>query len=75
MIHDWVVEVKNNRNLEVDFVKLLERDRENFNAGKKEGTLQTRQDIVKNMLLKGITEDLICEVVGCTKEFVDSIRD
>lgn len=75
MIHDRVVEVKNNRNLEVDFVKLLERDRENFNAGKKEGTLQTRQDIVKNMLSKGIAEDLICEIVGCTKEFVDNIRD
>ena len=71
-IHERVLKVKNNRELEVEFVKLRERDEANYKAGFEEGI----RKIVKNMLVKDIATDKeICEITGCTQEFIDSIRN
>ncbi len=68
--------VKNNRELEVEFVKLRERDEANYKAGFEEGALQEKHNIVKTMLDKGtVTDEDICEIIGCTQEFIDSIRN
>ena len=71
-IHERVLKVKNNRELEVEFVKLRERDEANYKAGFEEGI----RKIVKNMLVKDIATDKeICEITGCTQEFIDSIHN
>ena len=71
-IHERVLKVKNNMDLEVEFVKLRERDEANYKAGFEEGI----RKIVKNMLVKDIATDKeICEITGCTQEFIDSIRN
>ena len=79
-IHERVLKVKSNRDLEVEFVKLRERDEANSKAGKaagfKEGALQEKRNIVKTMLGKcTVTDEDICEITGCTQEFIDSIRN
>ena len=75
-IHKRVLKVKNNMELEVEFVKLRERDEANYKAGFEEGALQEKHNIVKTMLSKGIATDKdICEIIGCTQEFIDSIRN
>ena len=72
IIHERVLKVKNNMDLEVEFVKLRERDEANYKAGFEEGI----RKIVKNMLVKDIATDKeICEITGCTQEFIDSIRN
>ena len=71
-IHERVLKVKNNRELEVEFVKLRERDEANYKAGFEEGI----RKIVKNMIVSNIATDKeICEITGCTQEFIDSIRN
>ena len=45
--------VKNNRELEVEFVKLRECDEANYKAGFEEGALQENHNIIKSMLRKG----------------------
>ena len=80
IIHERVLKVKNNMDLEVEFVKLRERDEANYKAGKaagfKEGALQEKRNIVKTMLGKcTVTDEDICEITGCTQEFIDSIRN
>lgn len=68
--------VKNNRELEVEFVKLRECDEANYKAGFEEGALQENHNIIKSMLRKGtVTDKDICEITGCTQEFIDSIRN
>ena len=75
-IHERVLKVKNNRELEVEFVKLRERDEANYNAGRAAGFEEGIRKIVKNMLVKDIATDKeICEITGCTQEFIDSIRN
>ena len=75
-IHERVLKVKNNRELEVEFVKLRERDEANYNAGRAAGFEEGIRKIVKNMIVSNIATDKeICEITGCTQEFIDSIRN
>ena len=75
-IHERVLKVKNNRDLEVEFVKLRERDEANYNAGRAAGFEEGIRKIVKNMIVSNIATDKeICEITGCTQEFIDSIRN
>ena len=76
IIHERVLKVKNNRKLEVEFVKLRERDEANYNAGRAAGFEEGIRKIVKNMIVSNIATDKeICEITGCTQEFIDSIRN
>ena len=43
-IHQKVVEVKNNPNMEVEFMTLLERDREKIEEGRAEGIEEGREE-------------------------------
>lgn len=74
MIHKRVVEVKNNRNLEVEFLHLIEREREYFKAGKQEGVVEQQRAVVKKMLSRGMSDEDICDIAGCSQEFIDNIR-
>ncbi len=69
-IHERVIEVKNNKDLEVEFVKLQERDRRNFS----EGALHMQRKIVKSMLDDKLSDEDICKYANCTQEFIDEVR-
>ncbi|MGN1350607.1 MAG: Rpn family recombination-promoting nuclease/putative transposase [Anaerovoracaceae bacterium] len=69
-IHQRVLEVKNNRNLEVEFVKLRELERENYEAGR----LEMQRTVVQNMIALGMEDDEICRIAGCTAEFAAAVR-
>ena len=81
-IHERVIEVKNNKDLEVEFMKLQERDRKNYNAGvldgiekgEEIGSLSMQKQIIKSMLKDKVSDDDICRYANCTQEFVDEVR-
>ena len=49
-IHRRVIEVKSNPNVEVEFMTLLERDREKLEEGREEGKKEERINLAKEML-------------------------
>lgn len=49
-VHKNVMEVKNDASMEVEFMTLLERDREKIEEGREEGKLEERLEIAKEML-------------------------
>ena len=55
-------------------MKLRERDEANYNAGRAAGFEEGIRKIVKNMIVSNIATE-ICEITGCTQEFIDSIRN
>ena len=73
-IHERVIEVKNNKDLEVEFVKLQERDRRNFSEGEKFGEFNMQKKIVENMLESKLNYDDICKYANCTQQFIDEVR-
>ena len=73
-IHERVVEVKNNKDLEVEFVKLQERDRRNFSEGEKFGEVNMQKKIVETMLENKLNDEDICKYANCTQEFIDEVR-
>ena len=74
-IHQRVLEVKNNRKLEVEFVKLRELERENYEAGKAKGIEEGIQSVIRNMIALGMADDEICRIAGCTAEFAAAVRE
>ena len=69
-IHKRVIEVKNNPNVEVEFMTLLERDREKIEEGREEGREEKSLEIAKNMKALGIDIDTIIKATGLSKEEV-----
>ena len=67
-IHKRVIEVKNNPKVEVEFMTLLERDREKLEQGREEGREEERLEIAKNMKAIGIDIDTIIKATGLNKE-------
>ena len=60
----------------MEFVKLRECDEANYKTWFEEGALQENHNIIKSMLRKGtVTDKDICEITGCTQEFIDSIHN
>ena len=89
-IHKKVIEVKNNRNIEVELMTLLERDREKIEEGMekglKEGRKEGRKEGIKEGIEKGIKEvaiklldilddKTISEKTGLAIEIVKKIRE
>lgn len=77
-IHKKVIEVKNNANVEVEFMTLLERDREKIEEGRQEGRQDGRQEekleIAKNMIKLGIDIDTIIKATGLSKEIIEKLN-
>ena len=42
--------------------------------GIEKGTLQNKVQIAKNMILKGLPDSFICEVLDVSQEFVDKVK-
>ena len=77
-IHKKVKEVKNNEKVEVEYMTLLERDREKIEEGIEQGIEQGRAereiDIAIN-LLDILEDDVIAEKTGLSLEVVKELRE
>ena len=74
LIPKRVVEVKNNPKVEVEFMTLLERDREKIEEGRKEGKLEEKLEIARN-LLDVLDDETIAKKTGLSIEEVKKLRE
>jgi predicted transposase/invertase (TIGR01784 family) len=71
-IHKRVQKVKNDISVEVEFMTLLERDREKIEEGREEG----REEAIKQLILKQYGKGLSIEYIAEINEFdVEYVRD
>ena len=73
-IHTRVEEVKHSEEMEVEYMTLLERDREKIEKGIEQGTEATKEEVARN-LLDILDVDSIAERVGLSSERVISLRE
>jgi predicted transposase/invertase (TIGR01784 family) len=69
-IHNKVKKVKNNHEIEVEYMTLLDRDREK----REEGRLEGKIEIVKKAILKGFDDEEIQELTDLSIERIADIR-
>ena len=77
-IHKRVQEVKNDISVEVEFMTLLERDREKIEEGREEERERAEKEKIAKIekaLKKGYSLDTIAEILGVTIEEVENIRE
>ena len=67
-IHERVEEVKNDESMEVEYMTLLERDREKIEEGREEGREEERIEIAKEMLKDNEPLEKIIKYSKLTKE-------
>lgn len=80
-IHEKVIEVKKDKNVEVEFMTLLERDREKIEEGMQKGIgkgiQKGMQEATKktaiNLLKMGMTEEIISQATGLSIEQIKEI--
>ena len=73
-IHRRVIEVKSNPNVEVEFMTLLERDREKLEEGREEGKKEERINLAKEMLKDKETIKKIMKYTKLSKEEIFKIE-
>ena len=73
-IHTRVEEVKHSEEMEVEYMTLLERDREKIEKGIEQGKEATKEEVARN-LLDILDVDSIAERVGLSSERVISLRE
>ncbi len=72
-IHERVIEVKQDKRMEVEFMTLLERDREKFEERVEKGIEQGKREAAKALI--GILEDeVIAEKIGLKLEEVKKLH-
>ena len=72
-VHERVLEVKKDKRMEVEFMTLLERDREKFEEGIEKGIEQGKREAAKALI--GLLEDeIIAERIGLTLEEVKKLH-
>lgn len=73
-IHRRVIEVKNNPNVEVEFMTLLERDREKLEEGREEGKKEEKINLAKEMLKDNESIEKIMKYTKLSKEEILKIE-
>ena len=73
-IHRRVIEVKSNPNVEVEFMTLLERDREKLEEGREEGKKEERINLAKEMLKDKEPIEKIMKYTKLSKEEILKIE-
>ena len=68
-IHKKVIEVKSNPNMEVEFMTLLERDREKL----EEGDLNRAKIGIRNMLKKNMDKNTIADLLEVDISLVEEV--
>lgn len=66
-IHERVIEVKSDASVEVEFMTLLERDREKMEEAKLEDA--------KNFLKLGVSKEIVIEATALDKEKVEKLLE
>jgi hypothetical protein len=56
-------------------VAIQEMMKDSRDEGILEGVLEGRQQIVRNMLLHGMSDEDIMAIAECDKEFIDTVRN
>lgn len=69
-IHKKVLNIKNDASVEVEFMTLLERDREKL----EEGIQKAKLEDAENLLKLGVSEDIIIKATGLSIEQIDEIK-
>ena len=69
-IHKRVVKVKNDASVEVEFMTLLERDREKI----QEGIQKAKFEDAENFLKLGVSEDVVIKATGLSAKQIDEIK-
>ena len=72
-IHKKVKEVKNDILVEVEFMTLLERDREKIEEGRREGIEEARKQLILKQYSKGLSIEYIAEINEFDIEYVREI--
>lgn len=72
-IHKRVKEIKNNPKVEVEFMTLLERDREKIEEGIEKGREEQKLEIARNMKVLGVDIDTIVKATGLSKDEIRKI--
>lgn len=70
-----VEEAKKNRSWRLEFMTLLMRDQENIEKGREEGREETTIRIAKNMLLSGLSVDMIAKTTGLLVEQIETLKN
>jgi predicted transposase/invertase (TIGR01784 family) len=73
-IHNKVKKVKNNHEIEVEYMTLLDRDREKREEGRLEGRAEEKIEIVKKAISKGYDDEEIQELTDLSIERIEDIR-
>lgn len=73
-VHKKVLKVKNSQNVEVEFMTLLERDREKIEEGREEGKIEERFEIAKEMLKDNEPIEKIIKYSKLSKEEILKIK-
>jgi predicted transposase/invertase (TIGR01784 family) len=73
-IHKRVQEVKNDISVEVEFMTLLERDREKIEEGREEGKIEGKIEVAKN-LLDILDDETIAKKTGLSVEQIKKLRN
>ena len=73
-IHTRVEEVKHSEEMEVEYMTLLERNRDKIEEGIEQGKEATKEEVARN-LLDILDVDSIAERVGLSRERVISLRE
>jgi predicted transposase/invertase (TIGR01784 family) len=73
-IHNKVKKVKNNHEIEVEYMTLLDRDREKREEGRLEGEKNKSIEIAKKAILKGYDDEEIQELTELSIERIEEIR-
>lgn len=73
-----VDEVKHNPKLEVEWMTLLERDREKFEEGIEQGIekgrQETQREVARNLLACGADVEMIRKATGLSKEEIEKLK-
>jgi len=77
-LHQKVISVKQDQRMEVEYMTLLERDREKFEEGReegiKEGIKEEKYEIAKRMLALNLPIETIEAATGLSKEEIEQIK-
>ncbi len=81
-LHQKVISIKQDQRMEVEYMTLLERDREKFEEGReegreegiKEGIKEGKYEITKRMLALGLPLETIQAATGLSKEDIQQIK-
>ena len=74
-IHKRVSEVRQSKEMEVEYMTLFQRDMENRELGREEGKEESLKIFIRNMLNRGMSDEDICALAECTKELIDEVRN